>query len=110
MLQKPLEDMINAEWLLEVNSAENADKKNWTPYIEICQNLTSEMVTHLATYLQVEEKGKVAEGQSSEVKSGQATSGKVSNTQANHSEISPTVTTSCASKKAKMSGRSCKMS
>jgi hypothetical protein len=109
LLQKPLKDMMNAEWLIEVDSAENADK-NWTPYIEICQNLTSEMVTHSVTYLQVEQNGKVAEGQSSEDKSGQATSEKVSNTQANHSEIRPIVTTSRASKKAKMSGRSCKMS
>jgi hypothetical protein len=99
---------MKAQRSSEANPAENL--KDWTPYIRICRGLTSLMVAHLATYPQVEEGGKVAEGQSSEDKSGQATSEKVSNTQANHSEISPTVTTSRASKKAKMSGRSCKMS
>jgi len=102
--------MMKAQWSYEADRAENSKKRDWTPYIGVCRYLTSKMVAHLATYPQVEEGGKVAEGQSREDKSGRANSENVDNVQAKHNGISSTPATSSASKEAKKSGRCCKMS
>ncbi|KAF7915045.1 uncharacterized protein EAE98_011368 [Botrytis deweyae] len=54
MLVDPLGEMMNTQWLPQTDLAENAIKKDWTKYSEVCQSITSDMIAHLGGYKQLE--------------------------------------------------------
>ncbi|KAF7926565.1 hypothetical protein EAE99_005760 [Botrytis elliptica] len=54
ILVDPLGEMMNTQWLPQTDLAENAIKKDWTKYSEVCQSITSDMIAHLGGYKQLE--------------------------------------------------------
>ncbi|KAF7857082.1 uncharacterized protein EAF02_011315 [Botrytis sinoallii] len=54
MLVDPLGEMMNTQWLPQTDLVENAIKKDWTKYSEVCQSITSDMIAHLGGYKQLE--------------------------------------------------------